>query len=104
YAATIRCPRGHDISARPCLGQQPQDGNVGVGLNGVGRDMRHVLKGGVEAPKLADQARMAVDIAWRSDSLRNFPKRDGFAVELPVQVPEIRHSAAPPRRGPVRGS
>src|SRR5437868_15067978 len=95
---------GDDIRARPFLGQQPQNGNVGVGLDRVGRDMRHVLKGGVETPKLADQARMAVDVAWRPDSLRDFPKRDGFAVELTVQVPEIRHSAAPPRRGPGRGS
>ncbi len=83
---------GDDVGPGAQPGEEPQDGQVGVGLHREADDMGKVGKGGVEDPEVMGQGAGAVKVKGGAHRRGDFTHRHVFAVEFTGLVVEVMHS------------
>jgi hypothetical protein len=74
----VELPAGDDVGAAALVGEEAEDGQIGIGLDGEGGQMGEPREGAVEGPEMLPERPLAVDIARRADGARNPRQRDLF--------------------------
>ena len=82
---------GHDIHASPFRGENPQDSDIGIGLDGKTDDVRNFREGVVEDAKMVPQRPVTVKIKRGPHFFGNAGNGHVFAPELRIPVMKVMH-------------
>ena len=93
----LECPvqfaTGDNVHASPFAGEEPQDGQVGIGLHGKAREMGDAVKGIVKGPEMLPQGSIGVEIQGCPDGLGNVRHRHILAMQIVANVVKMMHGA-----------
>src|SRR3989304_5510205 len=87
---------GEDFGAGSLARQGCDDGQIRIGLHGVGDQMRVAPKAGIVAAVILHERGARIDVRRGADGVGDGAEGSGLAVELPVSVFEVRHGGVAP--------